>query len=409
MNHSGRKRVGIYCPGTGVGGPWRYVHSLLAALDPAEFDATLFCDLPGRYDARPWVRVVRVDPGGPAGGREPGAPRPSGRRARRLVPRAAKVWAGFARDARRLARVFAAHRGHLLHTQNTGCEESPVAARLAGVPNVIGTFHVDPSIDIHRLRSGPVHQIMEAVSNRCLDVGIGVSRAAARAWVRRTPGIGRRVTTIHNGIDPDAFRRRHSPAEARRRLGLPTAGRVVGGVGRLEEAKGFGDLLGAAAVLRDAFPDLSVVLAGDGPFRPHLAARARDLGLADRVRFVGFQPDVQLALDALDVFAFPSWCETLGYALLEAMATGLPAVGAAVGGVPEVIVPGETGFLVPPRDPASLAAGLRPLLADAALRDRMGSAGRERVVRHFHERDMVRRTVQVYRDLLAGNRREVLP
>jgi glycosyltransferase involved in cell wall biosynthesis len=111
---------------------------------------------------------------------------------------------------------------------------------------------------------------------------------------------------------------------------------------------------------------------------------------------------VQLTLDALDVFALPSQCEALPYALLEAMATGLPAVGAAVGGVPEVIAPGETGFLVAPRDPAALAAGLRPLLADPVLRGRMGSAGRERVTRHFHERDMVRQTVGVYRDLLGG-------
>ncbi len=399
MTAEPRKRIGIYCPGAGVGGPWRYVHSLLATLDPAEFDTTVFCDLPGRYDPRPGIHVVRVggaEPVGPDGGKwsaRPGRVRPG----RRLVPRAARIWAGFARDARRLARVFAGHRTDLLHTQNTGCEESPVAARLAGVPTVIGTFHVDPSIDVHRLRSGPVHQVMEQVSNRCLDVGIGVSQAAARAWVRRTPGIGRRVTTIHNGIDPDKFRRRLAPAEARRRLGLPEAALTVGGVGRLEEAKGFGDLLEAVAGLRHEFADLTVVLAGDGPFRPALEAQARDLGLAGRVCFLGFQPDVQLVYDALDVFAFPSWCETLGYALLEAMATELPAVGSAVGGIPEVIADGRTGLVVPPRSPDGLAIALRTLLLDAPVRRRMGVAARQRVTEAFHERDMVRKTIDLYR------------
>src|SRR5207253_6549325 len=134
-----------------------------------------------------------------------------------------------------------------------------------------------------------------------------------------------------------------------------------------------------------------------GPLRKELEAEATRHGVADRVRFLGFQSDVQLPLDALDVFAMPSRCEALPYALLEAMATELPAVGAAVGGVPEVIVPGQTGFVVPPRDPDALAASLRTLLKDADLRRWMGAAGRERVVRDFHERDMVRKTIELYR------------
>lgn len=393
-----RIRLGMYCPGTGTGGPWRYAHSVLAALDPAEFDVTLFSDLT-EYLPQPWVKAVSLAAAvEPALAVAAGSPAPVRRSPlARLAPPVVRRWAGFGREARRLARVIRRHPVDVFHTQNTGCEESPVAARLAGVPRVIGTFHVDTTYDLHRERSGPSHRLMEVVSNQCLDVGIAVSHETGRDWVRRTRLPASRLTTIHNGIDPDHFRRRQSRAEARSQLGLPTDALIVGGLGRLDEAKGFEFLVTAAAELRAEFPRLVVAIAGSGPQREYLEAEAERRGVADRVRFLGFQADVQPVLDALDVFAMPSRCEALPYALLEAMATELPAVAAAVGGIPEVIVPGETGFVVPPRDASALAAALRKLLTDEALRTRTGVAGRERVVRHFHERDMVRKTIELYR------------
>jgi glycosyltransferase involved in cell wall biosynthesis len=401
-----RIRLGMYCPGNGTGGPWRYAHSILAALDPAEFEVTVFSDLT-EYSPRPWVKAVPL-----AAAVEPatvvvaatlqGQPRRSP--LARFAPPAMKRWAGFGREARRLARLIRQHPVDVFHTQNTGCEESPVAARLAGVPRVVGTFHVDSTYDLHRERSGPSYRLMEVVSNQCLDVGIAVSHETGCDWARRTRLPAARVTTIHNGIDPDHFRRRQSRTEARLQLGLPADAVIVGGLGRLDEAKGFELLIAAAAELRAEFPRLVVAIAGSGPQRERLEADAERRGVADRVRFLGFQSDVQPVLDAHDVFAMPSRCEALPYALLEAMATELPAVGAAVGGIPEVIVPGETGFVVPAKDATALAAALRTLLNDDALRTRMGVAGRERVARHFHERDMVRQTIQVYRDQHARGR-----
>jgi glycosyltransferase involved in cell wall biosynthesis len=215
-----------------------------------------------------------------------------------------------------------------------------------------------------------------------------------------------RVTTIHNGIDPETFRRRSSPAVARGLLGLPNDGRpVVGSTGRLDEAKGYSFLLDAVARLRGRGHDLVVAIAGDGPDRKHLEYLAAQLGIADAVRFLGFQRDVQPVLDALDLFVLPSLTETLGYSLLEAMATELPTIGSRVGGIPEVIVPGQTGLLVPPRDPDALTAAIEQLIRSPALCRRMGSAGRERVVRHFHERDMVRKTIECYRAVLPRTRR----
>ncbi len=396
-----RYRLGFYCPGVGNGGPWRYVHSLLAGLDPAEFDVTVFCDLPGEYEPRPWVNVVRLS----------GDPAPDGRMnsddstrntPRRLgvsrwVPKTAKLWAGFGRETRRLARFLRLHPMDIFHTQNTGCEESAVAARLAGVRRVVGTFHVNSAIDIHGLRSGPGHRTLEVVSNRCLDAAIAVSHATKRDWVQRSRIPANRVVTIHNGIDPEKFRRRKSREAARRELGLPADGLIVGGLGRLDEIKGYTDLLTAAVRMRAEYPNLVVVLAGSGPLQEQLERQAVQLTLGGVVRFLGFRSDVQLVLDALDVFAMPSLNEALPYGLLEAMASELPAVGSAVGGIPEVIVEGVTGFLVPPRDPNRLAERLEVLLRDADLRARFGTAARERVARHFREDDMVRKTIELYR------------
>jgi glycosyltransferase involved in cell wall biosynthesis len=303
-----------------------------------------------------------------------------------------------------LARLLRKHPVDLFHTQYTGCEEAPVAARIVGAHHVIGTFHVNSTLDLNRTRSGPAYRVLENLSNHCLDAAIAVSRATGRDWIERTHIPARRVVTVYNGIDPDRFARQRSRADARRHLGLPEDALVVGGLGRLDEAKGFAYRIAAAARLQGEVPNLVVAIAGEGPLRKSLENEAAQLGVAQRVRFLGFQRDVQLTLDALDVFALPSLSEALPYAVLEAMACGLPVVGTTVGGVPEIIVPGETGFLVPPCNPNALAERLRILLRDADLRARMGMVGRERVIRHFHERDMVRQTIQLYREVLRGQR-----
>jgi glycosyltransferase involved in cell wall biosynthesis len=302
----------------------------------------------------------------------------------------------------RLARKFRTRPIELLHTNNTGCEESAVAARLAGIPRVVGTFHVDATYDLEGTRSGLRYRVLEYLSNHCLHKAIAVSEATKANWMGRTRLSANRIVTIHNGIDPERFQRRTGRIEARQLLGLPGDDRLIlGGVGRLDEAKGFTYLLdGFAELVRD-YPNTMLAIAGDGPLRGPLEKQASRLGIADRVRFLGFCRDVQRVYDALDVFVLSSLCEALPYALLEAMATRLPVVGTTVAGVPEVIIQGETGFLVGARDANALAGAIRPLLDSPELRERMGQAGRERVVRHFNEADAVQKTISVYREMLG--------
>src|SRR5579885_2599935 len=116
-----RPRLGIHCTGTGTGGPWRYVHSILAGLDPDEFDVTVFCDLPGGYEPRPWVNVVRLSDAAdrPAPQPAPTAAAATPATSRGLAPKWLRVWTGFLKEARRLARLLQQHPVDLFHTQST--------------------------------------------------------------------------------------------------------------------------------------------------------------------------------------------------------------------------------------------------------------------------------------------------
>ena len=399
-----RPVIGIHDPSKGLSGPSRYANAILSGLDPAEFELVVFGNPDGPYRGRDELRLIASTPAPPASFHPPVLEKPGPTtlhdQIKRFAPRVAFLSAGMVRESRRLSAIYRAHPVDLLHTQNTGCEEAPIAARMARIPKILGTFHVDSSYDLKLERNGIAHRSLEVISNRCLHRAIAVSNATGEDWIRRT-GISRsRVVTIPNGVDENAFIRRTSPAEARARFLLPPDRMYVGGVGRLEPAKGFGTLIEAVSILAPEFPDLSLVLAGDGPLRQQLEEQARALGVTERVFFLGFQREVREVYEALDIFCLPSLCEAMPYALLEAMAMCLPTVASAVGGVPEAIDDGTTGFVVPPRDPKALANVLSELLNNEHLRARMGQAGRRRVVDHFNQAESVRRTIDLYRTML---------
>ena len=401
-----RHSLAFYEPSPGPSGPSRYLEAILSELDPDEFELTLFGHADGPYRDRTGTRFVATSPslksetalsttndGNVAVNHHPS----------KGWPKSLRFVAGTSRECRNLARVFQRYPISLLHTQNTGCEESPIAARLAGVKRILGTFHVDSTYDLAGERRDFLHRSLEVLSNHSLHHSIAVSRATGEDWVRRTKISRSRVTTIHNGVDGKAFRRRNSVAQARQSLGLPIDGRIyVGGVGRLDLAKGFATLIEAMSMVRTEFPMISLIFAGEGPLRTQLEAQVLASGLADRVHFLGFQNDVRIVYEALDIFCMPSLCEAIGYALLESMSMELPTVGSSVGGIPEVIDHGRTGFLVPPGKPEALANSLRALLSSVELRNRMGEAGRRRVLELFNQSDSVRRTIEVYREMLRG-------
>jgi glycosyltransferase involved in cell wall biosynthesis len=172
-------------------------------------------------------------------------------------------------------------------------------------------------------------------------------------------------------------------------------------VAQLIERKGHRDLLAALPDILEAFPDARVLLFGRGPLQEELERECRERGLADTVRFAGFREDLERILPCLDLVVHPAHMEGLGVALLQAAAAGRPMVAAPVGGIPEIVRPGETGMTAPPGDSGALAAAILALLRDPARARSLGEAAREHVRRHFSLESMVAGNLGVYRRILG--------
>ena len=206
-----------------------------------------------------------------------------------------------------------------------------------------------------------------------------VSEDIARSARRLGTVPSNKVQVVLNGIDVDRYADDCQRAAVRAELKIPADATVLGTVGRLAEVKRQDLLLRAFGSLSVDFPRLNLLLVGDGPERQSLEQLAASLDVRDRVIFAGYQASPQRFLAAMDIFALTSRLEGLPLALLEAWATGLPAVASAVGGIPQVVETGRTGILFPGGDLAALEIALRELLLDPAKRRQLGAAGRDKV------------------------------
>ena len=300
--------------------------------------------------------------------------------------------------ARRIRRIAPdlAHT-HLFHADLYGA----LASGIAGTPCISTKHGWNP----WRARAlfGALDR-MAALRQRRI---IAISKAIGR-WLTCVEGLPvAKMRVVHYALDAERFRAMggsNAGGDAATDALFPaSSGPVVGCVTRLMEQKGVHVLIEAFAACLKVHPTASLVIAGDGPSRPRLERLARALGIGERVRFLGSVPHVHLGpiYANMDIFAFPSFGEGFGLALLEAMAWGKPIVASRVMAIPEIVLDGETGFLMPPSDPAGLARALLRLLGDEALRLRMGAAGRRRVEEAFTVERMARETASVYEEALA--------
>ncbi len=267
------------------------------------------------------------------------------------------------------------------------------AARRAGVPTVVQTLHL-PWLLRSRGKRRPFFRSLHEV-----DRLIAVSHAQAVTYSRIGVPPGR-ITTVPNGVgarSPGPGRR-----AARELLGLDSKQPVVITVGRLTVMKGQRHLVDAMPGLVARFPDLVVLVVGQGHLHAHLTEQAGALGVGDALRLLGHRQDARSLLDAADVFVLPSRHEGMPLVALEAMEAGLPVVATRVIGSEEVVADGETGLLVPPEDPAALRTALAALLADPVLRARMGRAGRRRYRAQFTRQRMAAQTLTVYEQALQA-------
>src|SRR5262249_54575150 len=220
---------------------------------------------------------------------------------------------------------------------------------------------------------------VEGLVARGTDGLICVAEALRREVATWTSPPSPKVVTIYSGIDFAAIAPRKSREAVRETLALGDAWPVIGAVGHLREAKAYEVLIEAAGILRQSYPRLRLLIVGEGERREFLESRIRDAGLSASVTLLGERRDVADLLGTFDVYAMSSLWEGVGRAMTEAMYRALPVVATAVYGVPELVLNGETGLVVPTRDPVALAASIDRLLCDRALADRLGAAARRRV------------------------------
>lgn len=304
------------------------------------------------------------------------------------------------RAVRRVADELRVGHCHLLVTHDHKTNVMGyLAARRANVPCLslahgydlsLLRMHLYRAIDLKVLRRFPsVVAVSESLRRELLAAGLSPDRL----WV------------IPNGIDVGRFAEgaEARASEWRRRVATPLAP-VILTVGRLDRQKGLEHFVRSAAQIHQVTPQAHFWIAGEGVQRTALEAQIRRLGLESVVTLLGHQHDIPAIMAASDVFVLPSLGESFGNVLLEAMALGKPVVATRVGGTPEIVHDGETGWLVPPRQPADLARATLRILKDPDLGARVGAQGRAFVASRFGATQVAARMAEVYRRVVAAHR-----
>lgn len=285
----------------------------------------------------------------------------------------------------RIARIARDFGADVIHTHLSSASQwGGLAGRLAGIPTL-----------------GHVHALNNWFYYRFSTLTATCSGGVKQHVVAQGADPAR-VRVVYNGIPANRLDGVLSAVEARQMLGFAPDQPVVACVAHLSPKKGQIFLLQAVALLRDRFPDLVCLLAGEGEMAEQLQQQATVLGIAERVHLLGFRRDVMSVMHAADVVVLPSIAkEGLGLVLVEAALLEKPTIGSNAPGIDEAVQDGVTGLLVPPGDATALSERLAMLLDNAELRRQMGQAGRERALQMFTQEAMVDQFETIYQELVA--------
>lgn len=348
--------------GNSEGGGARIVAALVAALDAARFEVTLVAP------ASEWLADICEQ----CGARFHPLPLMASRTGSRLVS-----------DLRTL---IAEGRPDIVHAHGTRAASyvvrgMPQRTAASDGPAFIYSEHLF-SFDARRgLLRLPWYALEWAICRRADIVTTGCE-GNARRLVRARWCTPTKIGLSHYGIGLDDVRAQIASPVPRNALGLADDTSVVGTLARMVPQKGLPILLDAIPRVLNDCPYACFVIVGDGPLRTSLEDHAARLGVRERVHFLGSHAEPWRLLANADVIALPTLFEGMHFVAVEALAAGLPVVTTKVGGNPEIVIPGRTGILVPPRQPAALAEGIVTLLENPVARAAMGNAGQE-MVRHF--------------------------
>ncbi len=278
----------------------------------------------------------------------------------------------------RLCGLFRKERPVIVHTHTSKAGMlGRWAAFLCRVPIIVHTPHGHVFWGYFNKFKTAVFILLERLTARITDRIITLTHREKMDHVRFRIAPEGKFAVIHSGVDLGRYSRVHADiAKIRQDMNLPAGAFVVGTTGRLTSVKGHIHLLQAAVRILKDRKEIYFVLLGDGELGDHLRKYADEAAIARNVRFLGWRSDVATVLSAFDVFAFPSLNEGMGKAIVEAMAMGKPVIASAVGGIPDLVVHGENGLLVPPADSEALANAVLELYENPDKRKKMGEVGK---------------------------------
>ncbi len=304
----------------------------------------------------------------------------------------------------KLIRIIRAGRYDVVHTHTSKAGMiGRVAAAVCGVRAIVHSSH---GTVLHGYFSPTVTRVfalLERFAAFLSDRIICLTEEEIRQYLEAGIGNASQYIYIFNGIDITAFERRKGDRDRlRNELSFADGDIVCVSVGRLVPVKGQSDLLRAFAVAYARDHRLRLLIVGDGELRSDLEAQIRSLGISDATVMSGWRDDIAELLDACDLFVLTSLNEGLGLVIVEAMTKSLPVVATSVGGVPAVVLDGETGHLVPSGDSDAIAGAITALAADPEMRHSMGLRGHARAHELFSIDQTVQKTETLYQKLLKA-------
>ncbi len=300
-----------------------------------------------------------------------------------------------------LLRIFRRERPHIVHTHTSKAGIlGRWAAFFSGVPVIVHTPHGHVFWGYFSRPLSFFFRLLEKATAAVTDRIIALTDQEKTDHAEAGVAPDNKFSVVHSGVALEPFTDFHGdiPTLKEKHL-LPRGATVVGTIGRLAPVKGHRYLMDAMEKVVKGRPDVYLVLTGDGDLLGELKTQAGRLGVADRVRFTGWLPDVAEILSLFDVFVFPSLNEGMGKVLVEAMAMGKPVIATRVGGIVDLVTHGKNGLLVPPADAGALAEAIESLLSNPDGSKGMGKEGR-RVAGRYDAQSMVSRIDGIYVDLL---------
>ena len=307
---------------------------------------------------------------------------------------------------RGIKKVLREFKPDVVHTHSAkGGFLGRLAAWSLQVPAIVHTVHGAPFHPFQNMLPRTIFRWCEWYAARRCHAIISVADAMTDLMVKAGVAPREKFTTIYSGMDVEPFLQANDLRQrVRKELGYSSQHVVIGKIARLFHLKGHDDVIAAAKEVVQQNPQVRFLFIGDGILREALQQQIDNAGLHDHFQFTGLVPPAKIPemLGAVDILVHASLREGLARALPQALIAGKPVVSYDVDGAREVCFSGQTGFLIPPRDVAALAAALQQLAGDPALREQLGSAGRSRFADQFRHETMTRRVREVYERVLGS-------